>query len=49
MYTTENIIDCSSNCCNNSCFQLLFVQCNIRSKANKVCEGYSATPWSYYP
>jgi len=27
----------------------LFVQCNIRSKANKVCEGYSATPWSYYP
>jgi len=46
---TEKIIYCSLNCCSSSCYKLLFAQCNIRSKANKVCEGYTAMPWPCYP
>lgn len=33
---------------NRSCCTLLFVQCNICSKANIACEGYKAMHWPYY-
>ena len=41
MYTTEKIIYCSLYCCNSSCCKLYFVPCNVRSKAEKLCEVYT--------